>query len=109
MFHEMQAVVRDKTSDLIFRAKLTANVQMRNAYANQQASHATDTNTGVGGVQPGQGTEDQQRDLQAANRAGGGQRQVTQTIVNKTEKVGRNDPCPCGSGKKYKHCHGKAF
>jgi preprotein translocase subunit SecA len=22
------------------------------------------------------------------------------------EKVGRNDPCPCGSGKKYKHCHG---
>lgn len=28
------------------------------------------------------------------------------TIV-KGEKVGRNDPCPCGSGKKYKHCHGK--
>ena len=23
------------------------------------------------------------------------------------EKVGRNEPCPCGSGKKYKHCHGK--
>ena len=23
------------------------------------------------------------------------------------EKVGRNQPCPCGSGKKYKHCHGK--
>jgi preprotein translocase subunit SecA len=23
------------------------------------------------------------------------------------KKVGRNDPCPCGSGKKYKHCHGK--
>jgi preprotein translocase subunit SecA len=22
-------------------------------------------------------------------------------------KVGRNDPCPCGSGKKYKNCHGK--
>jgi hypothetical protein len=22
------------------------------------------------------------------------------------ETVGRNDPCPCGSGKKYKHCHG---
>ncbi len=22
-------------------------------------------------------------------------------------KIGRNDPCPCGSGKKYKHCHGK--
>jgi uncharacterized protein YchJ len=24
------------------------------------------------------------------------------------EKVGRNDPCPCGSGKKYKKCHGAA-
>ena len=23
------------------------------------------------------------------------------------KKVGRNDPCPCGSGKKYKHCHGR--
>ena len=27
-------------------------------------------------------------------------------IVRSGEKVGRNDPCPCGSGKKYKHCHG---
>ena len=28
-------------------------------------------------------------------------------IVNEGPKVGRNDPCPCGSGKKYKNCHGK--
>jgi preprotein translocase subunit SecA len=28
-------------------------------------------------------------------------------MVRATQKVGRNDPCPCGSGKKYKHCHGK--
>ena len=28
-------------------------------------------------------------------------------IVRKEKKVGRNDPCPCGSGKKYKNCHGK--
>jgi preprotein translocase subunit SecA len=27
--------------------------------------------------------------------------------VRVIEKVGRNDPCPCGSGKKYKQCHGK--
>lgn len=27
--------------------------------------------------------------------------------VNKDKKIGRNDPCPCGSGKKYKNCHGK--
>ena len=30
-----------------------------------------------------------------------------QANVKMTNKVGRNDPCPCGSGKKYKHCHGK--
>jgi preprotein translocase subunit SecA len=29
------------------------------------------------------------------------------TIRRETPKVGRNDPCPCGSGKKYKHCHGR--
>jgi SEC-C motif-containing protein len=27
-------------------------------------------------------------------------------VVREGAKVGRNDPCPCGSGKKYKHCHG---
>jgi preprotein translocase subunit SecA len=30
-----------------------------------------------------------------------------QPIERALPKVGRNDPCPCGSGKKYKHCHGK--
>jgi uncharacterized protein YecA (UPF0149 family) len=29
-----------------------------------------------------------------------------QTVVNDAEKIGRNDPCPCGSGKKYKKCCG---
>jgi preprotein translocase subunit SecA len=30
------------------------------------------------------------------------------TVVNRDDKVGRNDPCPCGSGKKFKKCHGAA-
>jgi preprotein translocase subunit SecA len=30
-----------------------------------------------------------------------------QPVVRNSQKVGRNDPCPCGSGKKYKQCHGK--
>lgn len=33
--------------------------------------------------------------------------QTVQTIRHEGPKVGRNDPCPCGSGKKYKNCHGK--
>ncbi len=32
---------------------------------------------------------------------------AVQPFVRETPKVGRNEPCPCGSGKKYKHCHGK--
>ena len=34
--------------------------------------------------------------------------QITQPVTRE-KKVGRNDPCPCGSGKKYKNCHGKKF
>lgn len=33
--------------------------------------------------------------------------EVSKTIVNKEKKIGRNDPCPCGSGKKYKKCCGQ--
>ncbi|MBR4029505.1 MAG: preprotein translocase subunit SecA [Alistipes sp.] len=44
--------------------------------------------------------------MAAAAQAGQGDRGKTAPIkVDKS--VGRNDPCPCGSGKKYKHCHGK--
>lgn len=41
---------------------------------------------------------------------GGGSQtsQKAQTVKRDAEKVGRNDPCPCGSGKKYKKCHGAA-
>ena len=46
-----------------------------------------------------------QRELAVASRQGGGE--AAQAVQRRTgEKVGRNDPCPCGSGKKYKKCHG---
>jgi preprotein translocase subunit SecA len=32
---------------------------------------------------------------------------ATRVATDDVPKVGRNDPCPCGSGKKYKNCHGK--
>jgi preprotein translocase subunit SecA len=37
-----------------------------------------------------------------------GQERGKPSPVKVGDKIGRNDPCPCGSGKKYKHCHGKA-
>ncbi|MDX1804564.1 MAG: preprotein translocase subunit SecA [Alcanivorax sp.] len=35
------------------------------------------------------------------------QSQAPKTVVREGRKIGRNEPCPCGSGKKYKQCHGK--
>jgi len=44
---------------------------------------------------------------QAAAMRAQGEAAKPVTIRREQPKVGRNDPCPCGSGKKYKHCHGK--
>jgi len=49
---------------------------------------------GPGESVPGQGP--------APQRAG----PAAEPFVREERKVGRNEPCPCGSGKKYKHCHG---
>ncbi len=46
------------------------------------------------------------RELEQARMAGAGDAAPVQQVVRSQEKVGRNDPCPCGSGKKYKKCHG---
>ena len=48
--------------------------------------------------------------LQAINSVDSGEQiksDVNRTVVNQEPKIGRNDPCPCGSGKKYKNCCGK--
>jgi preprotein translocase subunit SecA len=47
-----------------------------------------------------------QRELEQARMAGSGDLQPVQQVVRSGQKVGRNDPCPCGSGKKYKKCCG---
>lgn len=44
-------------------------------------------------------TEEKQKELY--------KEQKNSTTIRKPKKIGRNDPCPCGSGKKYKHCCGK--
>ena len=50
--------------------------------------------------------QEQRTDLLAQSHSSTQERQVTQPI-HVEKKVGRNDPCPCGSGKKYKNCHGR--
>lgn len=51
--------------------------------------------------------EEGRSDLLSQSNSNTQQQQVTQPIKAE-KKVGRNDPCPCGSGLKYKHCHGKS-
>ena len=46
------------------------------------------------------------RELEQARMAGAGDRQPVQQVIRSGAKIGRNDPCPCGSGKKYKKCCG---
>jgi preprotein translocase subunit SecA len=49
----------------------------------------------------------QHADYEEALAAGAEEPKKPQPAMRASQKIGRNDPCPCGSGKKYKHCHGK--
>jgi preprotein translocase subunit SecA len=44
---------------------------------------------------------------QGEGNADDSRQSTPETFVRQERKVGRNEPCPCGSGKKYKQCHGK--
>ena len=57
-------------------------------------------------TQTNRSAEEQQAARRAAERAGQ-KREKVQTFQRQGVKVGRNDDCPCGSGKKFKHCHGR--
>ena len=103
-FTQMMASVRDKVTDLIFRARVVGQVQARSAYRETAAVHASSGGYGV--------HEMAEQQAAAAPEGNGGQANgeepvKVKTIVRETEKVGRNDPCPCGSGKKYKKCCGQ--
>jgi hypothetical protein len=52
---------------------------------------------------------EQQQRLQVAQHAGETEEQAkaARTVRKQGAKIGRNDLCPCGSGKKFKHCHGR--
>ena len=59
----------------------------------------------VKGERPEELPEDPQPQKMMLNR-GDSSSAASKTVHREQEKVGRNDPCPCGSGKKYKKCHG---
>lgn len=63
-----------------------------------------DTVRGMFNVQPVE--EIERKQVAHETSASGGEEEINKPVV-KGKKIGRNDPCPCGSGKKYKNCCGK--
>jgi len=94
MFNEMLESIDDRVTDIIFRVRLEAGVRARNVWRVSQTSHDE-----VGQFAAGE-------EQRAAAQAPQGEVKVKQIRLEQP-KVGRNDPCPCGSGKKYKKCHGQ--
>ncbi|WP_374245864.1 preprotein translocase subunit SecA [Zoogloea sp.] len=91
LFKNLLQVVRTEVTKLLMTVQIRSEAQIEEAeltpaLENVQYHHA-----------------DYDEALATANP----DRDVNQPETNLAPKVGRNDPCPCGSGKKYKHCHGK--
>jgi preprotein translocase subunit SecA len=94
MFDQMLDTIEDRVTDVIFKVHLEAGARARSVWNVSRAAHDE-----VGQF----AMAEQQR---AAAQAPQGEVKVKQIRLEQP-KVGRNDPCPCGSGKKYKKCCGK--
>ncbi len=106
LFKQMWARIANRVTDIIFKirgAGLGGDGSGQGAGGPRgprpmKFGHADSTGAGFAGGS----TADQE----AAMKAQGAEQKV-ETIRRDEPKVGRNDPCPCGSGKKFKQCHGK--
>ncbi len=89
LFQQMKDRVEDTIIRTLYRLEPVSEEQL-DEQRHRRAKEAPKSRFELGG--PGQGAPNQPR--------------KPQTVVRKDPKVGRNAPCPCGSGKKYKKCHG---
>src|SRR5262249_48604065 len=100
LFDEMWAGVRDRVTEAVFRMEEMGDEEAQAAlWAGARATQSA----AISAMQA------QQAQADAANQQtdAGGAGEEAEPIRNVGAKVGRNDPCPCGSGKKYKNCHMK--
>jgi preprotein translocase subunit SecA len=94
MFMDMMEAINQKTLEMIWRTQFVeVPAQKRGLPSRIQLVHQDATNMGLT-----RGESDIQKAAQ--------QRSDKPMPIKVENKVGRNDPCPCGSGKKYKKCHG---
>ncbi len=115
MFNEMLANIRERVTDLIFKVRPAGAVA--SGYGEPDAGRPVGAGAEPGGGMAygamtttkadatGAGFASAAADQQAAMQQQGEVK--PQTIRRDKPKVGRNEPCPCGSGKKFKHCHGR--
>ncbi|HBW23873.1 MAG: preprotein translocase subunit SecA [Elusimicrobia bacterium GWA2_56_46] len=89
MFEKMLARVRDQMVEYVFRIQLPPAVSARPRVTREEGAEPAGAAAGSGAAQGGNLMTKKKPQEKYANL-----------------KVGRNDPCPCGSGKKYKKCHG---
>jgi preprotein translocase subunit SecA len=102
-FNEMLEQVRERASDILLKGRFQPQVR--------QAPRPVAPAPGLGvlAADDPAPSADQQAQIDQADRAGTGGAEPKKELSEKAMKaVGRNEPCPCGSGKKYKSCHGAA-
>ncbi|MBX9749546.1 MAG: preprotein translocase subunit SecA [Roseococcus sp.] len=107
LFNNMLEDLRERVTSLLLRLELTADAPI----PEPQPIRVTDMRHAAPDAEPGYEMAQPTADYGAAAMA----RQETRVIsevdpndMSTWDKTPRNAPCPCGSGKKYKHCHGKA-
>jgi preprotein translocase subunit SecA len=112
LFAQMMHAIQVNTARKLFRVQIQrqeAEIPAMQAKQRRTVeSHAASSTSGADSV--GQSNQQQEQAASSAygKAADGGATQAKQKTVRRDQpKVGRNDPCPCGSGKKYKKCHGR--
>jgi preprotein translocase subunit SecA len=110
LFNEMMKRISENAASKVFRVMPQAQAQARPVPAIEETEREM-IEKGV--ADKSDEATDQAVQAEAAARRGGakartaGEGATTAPVKRERPKVGRNDPCPCGSGKKYKKCHGK--
>jgi len=101
MFDEMIASVREETAKIMLMIVPSSQINAPSAPKETSAKLKSSASPSPGAKQPATGSV-------YGNSA---KPEARKEPIRKTaeEKVGRNDPCPCGSGKKYKKCHGASL
>ena len=103
LFEKMLLDINREISSFLIRASLPVREDNDMHEARQQRTD----NRGIRESHDSSTTTDTQRAMDRAARQNMGEQQVKRQPVRVEKKVGPNDPCPCGSGKKYKKCCGR--